>query len=168
MGRELKVRGSMDVERLAGYLHELAASLSAGTVVVKKGQSHVVLLPASPVWVEVEAEKGKTKETLSVEVSWVPSGRAQEMYDLVISSDVPEPEIEPELEEEAEPEDEPDAGAEAVAGESTEHPDEAPVGGDELVETAEALGNEVIEAAAMEAEEGDASQSSPRPRHRTH
>jgi amphi-Trp domain-containing protein len=100
MGRELKAEGTMDLERVAGYLNELADSMLGGTISVQKGQDYVVLKPASPVWVEVEAQKGKTKETLSIEVSWVPSDATQQTDRLIISSQPPV--VEPEGSEEGE------------------------------------------------------------------
>ena len=75
MGRELKVKGSMDVERVACYLNQLADSLAAGTVSLQTGKDSIVLNPASPVWVEVEAERSKNKEAFSIEVSWASAER---------------------------------------------------------------------------------------------
>jgi HprK-related kinase B len=89
MGHEVKVKTSMDIEQAAEYLCQLAETLLAGSLTVQKGAEYVVLSPASPVWVEVEAEQGKHKETFSIEVSWALEESAEDKDALVISTEPP-------------------------------------------------------------------------------
>lgn len=92
--RKVSTVQTLDLKDAASYLEDLLAAFKKGTITVSKGDENVVLSPASPVFLEIEAKKRKNKERFSFELSWHTPCEAVDEEDgevLTISSKLPEP-----------------------------------------------------------------------------
>ncbi|SHL15490.1 amphi-Trp domain-containing protein [Desulfatibacillum alkenivorans DSM 16219] len=98
-GNKVSQSQTMELEKVAAYLEDLAASFKEGKIVVAKGDEFVTLTPPEQVFVEVEAKAKKDKNKFSLELSWRALGPVDGGESLVISSEEPEIEEEPEGEE---------------------------------------------------------------------
>ncbi|MBU2551407.1 MAG: amphi-Trp domain-containing protein [Proteobacteria bacterium] len=89
---EIDFKSVMELEQVAAYLGDLAASLKQGVVCIQKGSDFVVLNAPGLVKVEMEAKEKKDKCKFSLELSWKGEMEAKaDSSDLKISSVVPEP-----------------------------------------------------------------------------
>ena len=55
--RKVSTVQTMDLKKAASYLEDLLDAFKKGTITVTKGEENVVLSPASPVFLEIEAKK---------------------------------------------------------------------------------------------------------------
>ena len=85
---------TLDLKEAVAYISSLLEAFKKGTITVSKGGESVVLQPASPVFLEIEAKKKKDKERFSFELSWHTECCPDEDDDtaaLTISSTPPPP-----------------------------------------------------------------------------
>lgn len=99
-GQKFDLEQNLDLKTLTHYLDELVKTLKAGKVVLQQNDQYISLSPNEQVSLQISAKQKSEKETLSLEISWVPS-KSQEETPLKISQI--EPQAIPDSEEKTEP-----------------------------------------------------------------
>lgn len=87
--KEVGFEGTLEIEKAAEYLEQLAKSMREGKVVVEKGDDFIVLNPAEVVEIEAEAAEKKGVEKFSLKLKWKSKSESGEEPDLKISSSTP-------------------------------------------------------------------------------
>lgn len=120
MGKHgISLKGTVDFDAAQALLGDLVKSFGEKTVCLQKGQDFCTLKPGETISFEIEAERKKNRQKLTIELSWLDAVPVQEAEGVKISSVEPEPLPEPEPEAEAAPE-------VAAAGPCPSTPDAAP------------------------------------------
>jgi amphi-Trp domain-containing protein len=68
--QEVKVKFPGELQAGIKYLEDLVSALKNGIVCVQKDQDFITLNPTKDIFLEIEAEKKKDRESLRLELSW--------------------------------------------------------------------------------------------------
>ncbi|MCA9482928.1 MAG: amphi-Trp domain-containing protein [Nitrospina sp.] len=68
--REVSLKAKFEQSKVISYLEDLIKSMKEGTICVQQGTDIVTLKPSNYIEVELEASIKKSKERLSLELSW--------------------------------------------------------------------------------------------------
>ncbi len=71
--KEISFETLVTREKVAGYLQNLAESISSGKLNIQKGIETIALTPGETVAMEVEAKQKKEKEKFSLKLTWTVS-----------------------------------------------------------------------------------------------
>jgi amphi-Trp domain-containing protein len=71
--KKISTEQMMDYSTAVSYLENLLEAFKAGHIEVRKKDNRIVLVPASNIFVEIEAKQKPEKESFSLEISWTPS-----------------------------------------------------------------------------------------------
>jgi amphi-Trp domain-containing protein len=102
MGKHgISLKGTVDFASASALLGDLVKSFGEKTVCLQKGSEFCTLKPGEAISYEIEAERKKNRQKLTIELSWLDEVPVQEAEAVKITSVEPEPLPEPEVPAEA-------------------------------------------------------------------
>jgi amphi-Trp domain-containing protein len=99
MGKHgISLKGTVDFAAASTLLGDLVKSFGEKTICVQKGADFCTLKPGESISFEIEAERKKNRQKLTIELSWLDEVPIQEAEGVKITSVEPDPLPEPEPE----------------------------------------------------------------------
>jgi len=86
---EMSLKGNLDFTAAVALLGDVLKSFKDKTVCIQKGEEYVTLRPAESIAFEIEAQRKKGKQKLSIELSWFEDLVAEVPTDFKVSSKEP-------------------------------------------------------------------------------
>jgi amphi-Trp domain-containing protein len=88
---EMSLKGSMDFASTVAFLGDFVKSFAEKTVCIEKGDEFIALKPTDAITFEIEAQRRKGKQKLSIELSWNEEMTPEASTYFTVSSREPEP-----------------------------------------------------------------------------
>ncbi|MBF0482023.1 MAG: amphi-Trp domain-containing protein [Desulfovibrionaceae bacterium] len=87
---EMSLKGNVDFAGAIALLGDIVKSFKDKTVCIQKGGEFVTLNPVEPIAFEIEAQRKKGKQKLSIELSWFEETAIEAPGEFTVSSKEPE------------------------------------------------------------------------------